>query len=416
MRDRFENFRKDKHFSPDPVAWDLATSFVRSRMLAYTSGSRVTDIDCLTIRDKSSPGFPYRKLFNSKKEMWADPVGRSLLLYEIERGKQGPVVHYWTPSLKDEPKSSYKKNRLFLIENAPLNAMHSLVSKDFNTRLYRKNYISVGMPLNHNGWTQSLDQLPAYVSNGDGVQYDSSHSKEILSFVAQLRLDSMNFKNSEERMLFNNVRRNVIYKYVVGPFGELIAQGNPSGQFDTTMDNSIITEFSVAYSWYREFPYNRPYYRYVGARVTGDDVNFGLFDESLRTTRGVYGGSWQKSFERSFAELGFDYSFGEWQDKRDVSFLSHTTRDWCGLSVPSLSTKRLAAHSAFVRRGTFESQIQSLYGVLEASIFNDKSRQLYDRLNRYVILPSYESIRNKRAHLETASCKETTVLKFTSRL
>jgi hypothetical protein len=291
--------------------------------------------------------------------------------------------------------------RLFLIEPATHHAANCTVSKDFNMNSKCQAFNQIGMSMAGFGWNNMLEQLPKKVSVADAFQYDSSHGTEVLIQTARCRQACMEFRDNEEVMLFNNVRRNIIYKHVVGQFGEIIEDGNPSGQYNTTLDNSIVGEHGLAYSWYKQTHSTVvPYYDKIGAAIVGDDIMAGLHSAVLERKM-----DWQAYWHDCFAELGFDYTFGPLIPREEAQFVSHITNRFYGRRVPALVDKRFSAKSRWVRFVDPGKQLESLSGVLDSGLFNSHAPELHERLSKYIVLPSLHKMRCEKAFLESAGRK-----------
>jgi hypothetical protein len=245
---------------------NLAWEWIRRTYRPFVYNSRLTSL--ATIVDygemDTSPGPLWRKLYTSKRGVWEDADGREMILSFVQLSKKpgGPIT-YWGLFQKDELRAAEKveesKTRQFLCAPVEHHSLGQIISLDFNEKImyaakYHKCPISVGMTIFDSNFHRigiELEKCSQTIFD-DVSGFDSSMHPDMLLQCAAFRFDSLHPSEQtyENLCMFANYYRDVISTLTVLPDGCCVFIGHtPSGYVNTAIDNSLMDDVAIAYSW-----------------------------------------------------------------------------------------------------------------------------------------------------------------------
>lgn len=202
---------------------------------------------------------------------------------------------------------------------------------------------------------------------GDAHKFDSKQRQLLRQLVYGLRSELV-----ETCELSATVVRVLLSPKVHTPHGylfQLFGQ-NPSGGYNTKIDNSILSMFVLRYCFYRAFPNASD--AEIASMVEGDDYVYGT---SVNFTPDM--------FRRYASELGLDYDGGNLTSIDKVSFCQHrflrTGLDY--VSVPD--PKRALATMAINRCGSLYELGLMSQSVLIEHYYNKDIRRLIRRFQEW---------------------------------
>lgn len=203
-------------------------------------------------------------------------------------------------------------NKVRIICGSPVE--HFLIGARLYTQFNKKlvaNYLStpsvVGFVASHGGWYRLYQHLPTLCENSDASRFDKSISPKLLKMVYMLRERLSSYNEYESKVhwwYFEHLvkRRSITSHGLV----YRVHGGNGSGQYNTTIDNTLAHIIALAYAaymsgmTYKQFKAMRSY-------VYGDDY---------------IGGALPSLFWSKFAEIGFVINRTPTQSKLMCDFLS----------------------------------------------------------------------------------------------
>lgn len=213
---------------------------------------------------RTSPGYPYSLLYNTKKQALADPV---LYTYVQDCFANVYCNGLWNVRCKSEPA---KKKKLLedngrVIVSAPFDVQvaGARLFGPMNNAIYgsaRKHQIpcTVGLSKFYRGWHQLYNRLWRSGKFRKGLEldytnYDGTCTLREFECVMNLRFGLLraNLQTSHMKEAFKRYYTDIVYTKMVLDNGEVVMKhlGNPSGQVNTIVDNSIINEFRWYYTW-----------------------------------------------------------------------------------------------------------------------------------------------------------------------
>jgi hypothetical protein len=314
-------------YHPHEASLMLAYEWTRRIYYPYCSNSRIIDLPLVTAKTNptTSPGMPWKKIFSSKGQMWEDNYGRSVILDYIDQSRNpgGPRVIASTAKkgeLRAAEKIEDKKLRLFIPMPGEHHAATATYSSDFNEKLMdaarqHKVPICVGMTIYDGNIAKMAAELVKCQEQifADVGGFDSSTMSLMQLMCAAIRFDCL---RKEDRTYANlcliaNTYRDVIMTPTVLEDGTIIMLPHtPSGHFNTAIDNSMILNMGICYSWISQGCGKNfdDFQKSVYYKLYGDDSVVGSYD-------GVFT---SYIFQRGMRDLGFELEFSEhWE------FLGH---------------------------------------------------------------------------------------------
>lgn len=274
----------------DPQIKERAVEMLRASY-SIVRRSRYTS-DIFEQMDKSSsPGYPYNLLYKNKRKALQDHRVWKYVLKSVKDNKLDSV--YWNLFVKGEPKKTEKiqTHDERTVVGAPLHHLAEAIYLfgEMNANIYQagKDFLipsTVGFSKFYRGFHALYQRM---TRNGrwtlgfdaDYSEFDKRANFSDFEIVANLRFSLLE-SHLQTRENWERIRRyyhTVINSIIVMETGDLIQKtnGNPSGQFNTITDNSIINEFRWYYMWCSVTPesfHNLAAFRkHVELIVCGDD-------------------------------------------------------------------------------------------------------------------------------------------------
>lgn len=305
----------------------------------------------------TSPGPLYRKYYEDKGKMIDDDKGLLAIIKFSDLMKEvGGCDTYWGGCLKDELRPKFKvdanKTRLFTSCSAPMCVATAEVCHDFNRRFFDsclQTSSCVGVSKFNGGFDRMYSKLSKF-SHGDewdGTNFDGSLFKNMFWEIAQFRCecfqDNVDFKYLVQLC---NIYDNIIQSRIILSDGLCVEKqsGNPSGSFNTIVDNTLANFLIFAYLWVRLGRNYDSFCESVSLLLVGDDNTFTISDDAIK-------GISRNQCLTIIAELGFVYSspHNDFLPYPKLSFLSHSVFNDCGMWLPRLQDAKLwcsAYHSS----------------------------------------------------------------------
>lgn len=195
----------------------------------------------------------------------------------------------------------------------------------FNKRMVKTPLFAqstVGMVVPYNGWSLLYNRLPYMCENSDASRFDKSISPKLLKLVYLVRQQLSSYSDYELLLhwwYFNQLvdRRSIL------SHGDVyhVTGGNGSGQYNTTIDNTIAHMLAIAYAAYM-CGYSYSQYSQLSVYVYGDDY---------------IGEAMNPMFWYYFSQFGFIINKTKPQSKLLCDFLSnkfiHTPYGVTGIPV-----------------------------------------------------------------------------------
>lgn len=278
-----------------------AWTFTERHFYPYMGNSRI-----LTTREavdrldmSSSSGFPFNKLYPTKKELFEKDLEIiDWLENDWERLGQDPL---WTTiassSLKEElrPQEKIDENslRTFTALAADATVQGNRLFVDQNEKMYAAHTISsssIGMSPLKGNWDKLFRKLNVF-KNGyalDESQYDSSLRQFLVWGCAQFRWKcyAPEFKTPENLQRVKTYYRNLVHTLILTPEGILVMKklGMPSGCVNTVTDNTLILYTLLAFAWISLSPEEMNDYKSfednTAKALVGDDNTWTVSDEA----------------------------------------------------------------------------------------------------------------------------------------
>lgn len=300
----------------DPEAFNAAVSHVQRLLRSNVGMSRVLSFEEAVERVIAKTGMSaanarWNKYGQTKREVLTNPEALAKIREELHPDTLASVGLF-TMSLKDELRDVVDGNpkdaRVFMPVDLTLLIATIMCYGDFNDRFVDASFEgSLGGSFLHGNADTLVNRLRKhpFFGEGDAHKYDTTQNALLREAVYFIR-DSL-VPQSELR---GTVRQCLCYPRFVLPNGQVwqVNGGNPSGSFNTLVDNSILTLIVLAYCLYR-------YYGFIPVEllediVTGDDYLYSTSDSEFTPT----------VVARHASELGLDFDAGELKSLADASF------------------------------------------------------------------------------------------------
>lgn len=184
--------------------------------------------------------------------------------------------------------------------------------ESFNTSFLNCSYFmksAVGRSLTKGGSSEIVSFLGQNnIQNADCTGFDHSLSSALLWYVYKIREDMSSF-NDAQREYHWAYYRQIVSRTCFTSNGDVynVVGGNPSGQYNTTIDNTIAHIFIIAYSMIRSGYSFKDFVKFR-ALVYGDDY---------------IGQYMPPSFWQGYRELGIQVRLKTWDTIWQADFLSH---------------------------------------------------------------------------------------------
>lgn len=300
---------------------------------------------------KSSPGWPYRQRWMSKRDMQSDPEG----LEQLRKGYSRPITDYFS-IYSDFPKGDEflkrdKRVRGILGIDFPSSLLISSYHAPFDEQLRKRGPFAYGTSLYDCDWsfvTQRKDKCDRAFS-GDGSDHDCHVPAAAYEVVAAIR---EHFGDATAKVYYDPMN-----SYLVDSLGNVAVSSirrTYSGQISTAEDNGLITWFLFL----RVLKHLTPNWRLVVTKLAlliyGDDLWVGIlrgeiFPYELSRIRIVY------------SLMGYVAKVSDFADPYLVDFLSVREKLIRGFRIPVLERSlKLKESMSFIRDTTMVSDKERL--------------------------------------------------------
>ncbi len=212
----------------------------------------------------TSPGYPFSLLYSDKRKCLQD---NEMVAYIDSCVSQDLASGLWTIRCKKEPTKQTKvdahNTRIIVSSPIEVQAFGAKLFGPMNNHIYQsarqyKIPCTVGCTKYYRGWHTLYQRLTRSGTFTHGLEldytnFDGSCTLEEFEQVMNIRFGMLNraLQTPQTKEAFRRYYSEMIYTKMVTSNGEVLMKrtGNPSGQVNTIIDNSIINEFRWYYAW-----------------------------------------------------------------------------------------------------------------------------------------------------------------------
>lgn len=249
-----------KYAKPDPYDLVLGDLDVAKAIVIEIMRPIWTNVPVATFADvfehingKTTPGFPWSKLSSQKSKVMVDPIfvdyfDNVYMPSLLEVSNRPKCIFSIFPKEELRPTVKVVSNKLRAVCASPLE--HTIALNRYflwqNKAFYDANCkfeSAVGIDPFHNGWSDMRKQIKSeYGVDFDVGQWDSSLREIFLQTEKEIRLEFLPNLDTDDLLRIDNLYNDITATLMVMPLGELIRKvgGNPSGQGNTTVTNTIV--------------------------------------------------------------------------------------------------------------------------------------------------------------------------------
>jgi hypothetical protein len=392
----------------NPVAFSKAWDTLRERWSVVKKSTLAPDFeDWLDLT--TSPGYPYNLKYHTKKEALQDPLVREELYTKL---REKDFNSYWSVRCKSEPLKMKKKlaSNGRVIVAAPLNmqAPGATLFAIQNNRIYDaarafKIPCTVGVTKYYRVWHALYKRL---IRNGkfkkglelDYTNFDGTCSVAEFEQLMNVRYSLLkpSLQTPEILELFRRYYTEIVYTKMILANGEVVMKlsGNPSGQVNTIVDNSIINEFRWYYAIYILSPDENL------DTITANSELITCGDDSLLTVSPLWEQKFTpKQFTQVFEAHGWNpkISLLDWIEVHKLAYCSQSFRWLKGWVVPAPNNyKKLLASLLWGgdKRDARETLTRVL-GVKIEAFFLPKFRVVLEFIIDKIFLEYYHTLRRE---------------------
>lgn len=373
--------------SIDNKAWNKAYFYVRRTLrenVGYSTGFTFEEAIERILRNTrgSAAGFEWNKYGQTKGEVLTNPEALEALRSRVENLLELESRSFFTLSLKDELRDEVngvpKNARLFFpCELAFLVAtvmVYGRWNDQFSSAFFEG---CMGGTFLRGGADRLVRHLRfSRLGEGDAHKFDSRQCFLLRQLVYGLRGELV-----EHGPQYASVVRVLLNPRVHTPHGHLfqLRGTNPSGGYNTKVDNSILTLFVIYYCFFRKYPDGDP--AEISTMVEGDDYLYGTSTEFSPDNVKEYA-----------VELGLEYDGGDLAEIDKVSFCQHRFIR-TGLGYVSVPDSRRALATMAINRcdSLFELCLMS-QSVLIEHFYNPEIRALLRRFQMWAATQGVDMI------------------------
>lgn len=299
-----------KYDRPQPrfrnAGFKMACEWLRTHFAPYVMGTRVLSQEetLKQMEMATAAGYPWNLVFHSKREMIE--AGCSDVLewywnlisttpYQVPKPLRIPQRYhpFWLNTEKAELRELKKlienRNRTYTAIAIELGVAANRMCLDFNEQFYnaRETCSFVGRSKFYQGWNVLYMRLSKFPEGYefDVKEFDSSAFSIALYDQMEFRWECMLEQTKENRMRLTNIYGEIVNSVIVleGEENTNVAEvvlkntGNPSGQVNTIVDNTMFLYRIFAYCWLCSAPSEFLALGYAGFRdhveaaLNGDD-------------------------------------------------------------------------------------------------------------------------------------------------
>jgi hypothetical protein len=370
----------------DYVAFSKAVGFLHRHFSMCKTSLWDRDQCFGQLEPNSSPGFPLSRSFPTNGHVKND-TGLCDRLWDAAASNSfldGCPI--WSNSLKEEirPREKLQANKIRTFTAAPLTftLLCSRVCGAFNQTFYDyggKTASMVGVDLYHRGWDDMFQILNKHPNafELDESEYDSSLFRLAMYAICEFRFAQSDGSDQIRDALFV-VYDHIVNSRIITADGKIVVKGtgNPSGSFNTIVDNTLVLYLLLSYAWiklvddnYESFSAN------VALLLTGDDNTFSVSDSCVYLFNAT-------TISQEWSCVGVVTTSPCYSPSSPscVSFLSRSfSNEFCGIKVPILCREKLIKSLIYSEYpGDVAYTIQRIGGIRNVALFD---LELFSYLN-----------------------------------
>jgi len=249
----------------DQEAWYISGEWTYKHWMPYMSNSVVVEHDIATAEaiKTTSPGYPHNLAYPKKRDYFDSEEFISNQEDYYERlSTDNPIPTFWNLADKYELRAKTKtvlgKIRAFCASSATHSHANTRLCHDMNRKFYKsagRTVSFVGATKYYGGWNRLINRLKRHKLGFelDESDYDASIFREALWGQCDLRFRMLrpDHQTPENMMRLHNLYYDIVHSIMVTPLGDVIVKdtGNPSGQGNTIVDNTMILYRLLCYAW-----------------------------------------------------------------------------------------------------------------------------------------------------------------------
>ncbi len=399
----YMSIAKYGNLTPPFNAYYLSAS---ARMLndcfSFINSSPLVDLDaCVEWAERqTSPGFPWTLCHNRKADLLDSDIFKSWFKrWEAFVRAGGNPICFWRAFIKKELKKLtdiYAHSpRTILASPIEMTLLGYHLFGAQNERIARSGYnldcpAWVGSTKFRRRWHLLALKLNSFpnINDGDCTRFDGTVQESVLRIIAEMRLHNLVDKGYELSVEW--FYDNVIYSYILGWAGDVYMKtaGQPSGQPNTLVDNSLV---HCVYWFYHWCSYVVPHARMRGIKlfrtwasfkehvcliVMGDDVIYSYSDV-------VKPFMLPEFVKATFAQFGVTFKstvFGRPAQLAELEFCSTGFRLVDNIWIPFMKDKKLMASICYKGSDSFKLTLLRLMGLRIEAFWNEDVFQFINEL------------------------------------
>jgi len=274
LRNDFVKFQKLYPWAPHPEKLAMTMKAVDLILGPHLVGSVITYEQAVLLMDKTkSPGHPYNQKYKTKQEA-LDAEGPEIKRAVEELRRTGKCVFtfdgkvytecVWQSSPKGEmrvmdklihPKHEKRKCRTFMCNSIIFHILMFMLFKEQNDSFVRS-HDSTWSKVGFSPYYGGFNTMASYLLSSGIVEFDcwdvehmEAFNEILLLLLYELRRNHLIGCSPEDERQYKFILTNIVWSLVLDPDGYLglMLGKNPSGSFNTLVDNTIILDVMWVY-------------------------------------------------------------------------------------------------------------------------------------------------------------------------
>lgn len=406
-------------------AFAKAWSMVKQRWSIVPKTGLADDFECW-IDMTTSPGYPYNIDHQTKKDVLKDEETMAYMRYCFDEVYCNGM---WSVRCKTEP-TKLKKLEEYngrVIVSAPMDVQVAGVrlfgpmnNQIYHTARQHKIPCTVGMTKYYRGWHhlyQRMTRMGKFLLGLelDYTNFDGTCTVREFEQLMNVRFSLLkpDLQTDQMKNAFQRYYREIVWTKMILDCGEVVMKmsGNPSGQVNTIVDNSIINEFRWYYAWCCLMP--EEYHNLAHFAENAELITCG--DDSLLTVKpGIENLFKPQEIFSLFADHGWKPKFASsgWQPIYTLNYCSQSFRWLNGWVVPAPNNyqKMLASLKWGGNRRDARETLGRLLGIKIESYFLAGFRSCLDRLISQIFEKYYLQLKQTPRNLDEFTYDELCIL------
>jgi len=330
--------------NPDPYSPDVRNLYLRAghwmdlEFGKFISGSVLSSLDeVLTwLEHDTSPGYPWTLKYHDKLDYWSGEGADFFRQYWESLKTPDPIISMCSVTIKEELRLKTKVDDdrarsiiAFDVNNVTANCVVTLDQNKALINTCEYHCIKMGLNLLKGGAHKLVTEMECWPRSSlslDGIQFDGHFTR--LNFENnrdfRYRMLRQEFQTDDVKTILFNIFENKIVKLLVNINGTVYkcVTGNPSGQADTTVDNSLKTYQDSAVLWMLSVPEEMrnytSYREHVKQIICGDDWALSVHPDAQKYFN-------KQSIFSNAKLIGMEYTSEteDFVDFRELTFLGH---------------------------------------------------------------------------------------------